>query len=163
MVTKTPARKTAAKAKLTTGDPVVETLNARLADLVDLHWQIKQAHWNVTGVDFIAVHRLFDEQAAVTREMADTLAERARALGGVAEGTIRLAVERSTIDEFPHGLVAAKQAISALVDRYEQVSVAFKDASDEAADAEDKGTEDVYVELSREVDKQAYFLRAHLE
>jgi len=158
-----PKANTAKTTKAPTGDSVIATLNARLADLVDLHWQIKQAHWNVTGMDFIAVHRLFDEQAAMAREMADTLAERARELKGVAEGTIRLAVERSTLDEFPHGLIDANTAITKLVDRYEQLAEAFKDASDQAGDAEDKGTEDVYVELVRTIDKQAYFLRAHLK
>jgi starvation-inducible DNA-binding protein len=161
MVSKTPAKKNA-KAKAGS-EGVVDTLNARLADMVDLHWQIKQAHWNVTGMDFIAVHRLFDEQAAMAREMADTLAERARSLQGVAEGTIRLAVERSTIDEFPHGLIDAKTAITELVDRYEQLAVAFKNASDEAAEGEDKATEDVYVELIRTIEGQAYFLRSHLK
>ena len=161
MVSKTPAKKSGPKAKQSEG--VIDTLNARLADMIDLHWQIKQAHWNVTGMDFIAVHRLFDEQAAMAREMADTLAERARGLQGVAEGTIRLAVKRSTIDEYPHGLIDAKSAITELVDRYEQLSEAFKNASDEASEAEDKGTEDVYVELIRTIDKQTYFLRSHLK
>ena len=160
MVSKTPAKK---NNKVGAVGTVVDTLNARLADLIDLHWQIKQAHWNVTGMDFIAVHRLFDEQAAMGREMADTLAERARGLEGVAEGTIRLAVERSTIDEFPHGLIDAKKAIAELVDRYEQISGQFKTASDEAADADDKGTEDAYIELIRLIDKQTYFLRSHLK
>ncbi len=161
MVSRTPAKKNSAKASAV--GAVVDTLNARLADMIDLHWQIKQAHWNVTGMDFIAVHRLFDEQAAMARDMADTLAERARGLEGVAEGTIRLAVERSTIDEFPHGLIDAKKAIAELVDRYDQLSGQLKAASDEAAEADDKGTEDVYVELLRTLDKQAYFLRAHLK
>ena len=160
MVSKTPAKK---NNKAGAAGTVVDTLNARLADLIDLHWQIKQAHWNVTGMDFIAVHRLFDEQAAMAREMADTLAERARGLEGVAEGTIRLAVERSTIDEFPRGLIDAKKAIAELVDRYEQISGQFKTASDEAADADDKGTEDAYIELIRLIDKQTYFLRSHLK
>lgn len=167
MVSKATAKKNAkakknGKAKAGS-EGVVDTLNARLADMVDLHWQIKQAHWNVTGLDFIAVHRLFDEQAAMAREMADTLAERARGLQGTARGTIRLAVERSTIDEFPHGLIDAKSAITELVDRYEQLSQSFKNGSDEAADSEDKATEDVYVELMRTIDKQTYFLRSHLK
>ncbi|MGE3960444.1 MAG: DNA starvation/stationary phase protection protein Dps [Dehalococcoidia bacterium] len=161
MVSKTPAKKS--NSKTTASGGVVDTLNARLADMIDLHWQIKQAHWNVVGMDFIAVHRLFDEQAAMAREMGDTLAERARGLQGEAEGTIRLAVERSTIDEFPHGLIEAKQAIGELVDRYDQLSGQFKAASDEASEAEDKATEDVYVELMRTIDKQAYFLRSHLK
>ena len=134
MVSKAPARRNASKAKQS--DPVIDTLNARLADLVDLHGQIKQAHWNVTGMDFIAIHLLFDEQATMARDMADTVAERARALQGAADGTIRLAVERSTIDEFPHGLIDSKKAIAELVDRYEQLSESFSNASDEAADAD---------------------------
>lgn len=162
MVSKTQTRKKNEKSE-SESSGVVDTLNARLADMIDLHWQIKQAHWNVTGMDFIAVHRLFDEQAAMARETADTLAERARALKGVAEGTIRIAVERSTMDEFPHGLIDAKAAIGELVDRYEQLAESFKRASDEAAEADDKATEDVYVGLIRQVEEQAYFLRAHLK
>ncbi len=142
---------------------VIETLNARLADLIDLHWQAKQAHWNVTGANFISVHKLFDEQAALIRQMADTAAERVRALCGDAEGTIRLAVKRTTLEEFPHGPLAWRDAITALTDRYEQLSAQFKAASDEAAEAEDKGTEDLYVGMIREIDEAAYFLRAHLE
>ena len=141
----------------------VDTLNARLADLIDLHWQIKQAHWNVVGANFIAVHRLFDEQAEMARLMADTLAERARGLQGVAEGTIRLAVKRTTLDEFPHGPIEWDEAVRQLVARYEQLSAAFLRASNDAAEAEDKGTEDVYIELIRSIDKQAYFLRSHLK
>jgi len=164
MVTKTPAKKPAVKStKVTAGDSVIATLNARLADLIDLHWQIKQAHWNVTGMDFISVHRLFDEQAVMARDMADTVAERARELKGVAEGTIRIAVDRTTLEEFPHGLIDAQAAIAALVERYAHLSEAFKEASDEAGDAADKATEDIYVELVRTIDKQAYFLRAHLK
>ena len=144
-------------------EDIIETLNARLADLIDLHWQIKQAHWNVTGANFIAVHKLFDEQAALVRQMADTVAERIRALRGDAEGTIRLAVKRTTLDEYPHGTHKWNDAIGALVDRFEQASALFKEASDAAADAEDKATEDVYVEMIRHIDEAAYFLRAHLE
>ncbi|MEX1022525.1 MAG: DNA starvation/stationary phase protection protein Dps [Dehalococcoidia bacterium] len=155
----------AAKAKAATSrrlSPVVDTLNGRLADMIDLHWQIKQAHWNVTGANFIATHELFDEQAVLARTAADTIAERIRALKSTAEGTIRLAVERTTIDEFPHGEIDWREAVGSLVERYEQLSAQMKDASDEAADAEDKGTEDLYVGLIREIDKAAYFLRSHL-
>jgi starvation-inducible DNA-binding protein len=142
---------------------VVETLNGRLSDLVDLHWQIKQAHWNVTGMNFIAVHELFDQQAAMTRLMADTVAERVRALKSPARGTIRMAVRRTTLDEFPDGTVEWSKALEALVERYEQFSGLLKDASDEAADAEDKATEDIYVGMIQEIDKAAYFLRSHLQ
>lgn len=142
--------------------PVVKTLNGRLADLIDLHWQLKQAHWNVTGANFIAVHDLFDVQAAMTRTMADALAERARALLAPAEGTIRMAVERTTLDEFPAGAIDWSKAIETLTQRYEHFSGLLKDASDEAAAADDKATEDLYVGMIQEIDKAAYFLRSHL-
>lgn len=163
MASKTESRKSKAQPAGMGEESVIETLNSRLADLIDLHWQVKQAHWNVTGANFISVHKLFDEQAALVRGMADTLAERVRALRGDAEGTIRVAVERSTLDEYPHGPLKWNEAIGALVERYEQISAQFKDASDGAADVEDKGTEDVYVGMIREIDEAAYFLRAHLE
>jgi starvation-inducible DNA-binding protein len=152
-------RTRASKAK----SPVIETMNGRLADLIDLHWQIKQAHWNVTGPNFIAVHELFDEQATLVRQMADTVAERARALQEPAEGTIRRAVSRTTIDEFPAGLIAWDAAIAALLERYEQQSAQYKDAAEEADEAGDPATNDMYVELIRTIDQAAYFLRAHLK
>jgi starvation-inducible DNA-binding protein len=143
--------------------PVVDTLNGRLADLVDLHWQIKQAHWNVTGMNFIAVHELFDQQALMARTMADTLAERVRALQAPAEGTVRMSVKRTTLDEFPAGVIDWSKALHTLIERYEQFSGLLKDASDEAEEAEDKATEDLYVGMIQEIDKAAYFLRSHLQ
>ncbi len=148
----------------TTAPPqtVVEVLNARLADLVDLHWQVKQAHWNVTGPNFQAINELFDAQATLVRQMADEVAERVRGLKAPAEGTARLAAERSTLDEFPHGEIDANSAIEELVTRYEQLSQSFADDSDTAADAEDKGTEDLLIGFIQTLDLQAYFLRSHL-
>ncbi|MCK9485759.1 MAG: DNA starvation/stationary phase protection protein Dps [Dehalococcoidia bacterium] len=161
MASKNGSTKTKTRPAATGNATVIEGLNARLADLIDLHWQLKQAHWNVTGPNFIAVHELFDEQATAVRAMADTVAERVRALQAAAEGTVRYAVERSTLDDFPSGLVDWEQAITQLVDRYEQCSAQFQSASDVAAEADDKATEDLYVEMIRQIDQFAYFLRAH--
>src|SRR3954454_23937635 len=69
----------------------VELLNARLADAIDLHTQNKQAHWNVKGASFIALHELFDTINEGVENYVDDLAERAVQLGGVAEGTARMA------------------------------------------------------------------------
>src|SRR5205814_8922583 len=74
---------------------VIELLNARLADAIDLGTQSKHAHWNVKGPSFIALHELFDKVAANIEEHIDTLAERVTALGGTARRT-RAAVPRST-------------------------------------------------------------------
>jgi starvation-inducible DNA-binding protein len=67
---------------------VVPILNARLADRIDLMHQAKQAHWNVKGPSFIALHKLFDEVVDAAEEYMDLLAERVVQLGGTAEGTI---------------------------------------------------------------------------
>src|SRR5262245_44620603 len=63
--------------------PVVELLNQRLADAIDLQGQCKQAHWNVKGPSFIALHKLFDDVYAEVSEYVDTIAERIVQLGGV--------------------------------------------------------------------------------
>ena len=80
---------------------VVELLNARLADCIDLQTQTKQAHWNVKGPNFIALHELFDKINEEVEDYVDDIAERAVQLGGVAEGTARLVAERSSLSEYP--------------------------------------------------------------
>src|ERR1700747_1422825 len=79
----------------------VELLNARLADCIDLQSQTKQAHWNVKGPHFIGLHKLFDEIYEATEEYVDLIAERVVQLGGIAEGTVRVCAERSTLSEYP--------------------------------------------------------------
>jgi starvation-inducible DNA-binding protein len=79
---------------------LIELLNARLADVFDLYSQLKQAHWNVKGSDFIQLHELYDTVAADVLEHVDAIAERATALGGLALGTARLAASASTLDEY---------------------------------------------------------------
>src|SRR6478735_6974615 len=80
--------------------PVVKLLNARLADAIDLQTQCKQAHWNVKGPDFIALHKLFDDVNEDVEEYVDLIAERAVQLGGTADGTARLVAKRSSLSEY---------------------------------------------------------------
>src|ERR1700675_1978219 len=84
-----------------TRSKVVELLNARLADCIDLQTQTKQAHWNVKGTNFIALHELFDKVNEEVEDYVDDIAERAVQLGGVAEGTARMAAKRSSLPEYP--------------------------------------------------------------
>ena len=74
---------------------VVELLNQLLADCIDLQTQCKQAHWNVKGPSFIALHKLFDEINEAVEEYVDLLAERIVQVGGTAEGTARAVAARS--------------------------------------------------------------------
>ena len=73
---------------------MIEILNERLADAVDLATAVKEAHWNVKGTGFIGFHELLDDVAEHMRDHADLIAERAVILGGFARGTARVAAER---------------------------------------------------------------------
>src|SRR5258707_9050891 len=92
----------------------VELLNARLADAIDLQTQTKQAHWNVKGPHFIALHELFDKINEDVEEYVDLLAERAVQLGGAAEGTARMVANRSSLSEYPANTVDGRSHVEAL-------------------------------------------------
>src|SRR6266508_4480711 len=98
-------------------EQLVPLLNARLADSFDLYSQLKQAHWNVKGSDFIQLHELYDTVAESVLEYVDMIAERATALGGLALGTARMAAEASTLDEYPVGAVEGMDSVNAIADR----------------------------------------------
>src|SRR5437016_1836465 len=84
---------------------VIELLNQRLADAIDLETQTKQAHWNVKGPHFIALHKLFDEVHDAVENYVDTLAERVVQIGGIAEGTVRMVAERTELTDYPRQIV----------------------------------------------------------
>src|SRR5438046_7696244 len=94
----------------------VALLNQRLDDCIDLQAQCKQAHWNVKGPTFIALHKLFDEITGDVQEYADLLAERVVQLGGIAEGTVGVVAERSTLLDYPLGLSTGAEHVDALSD-----------------------------------------------
>src|SRR5271166_3661858 len=84
-----------------TRNKVIDLLNARLADCIDLQTHTKQAHWNVKGPHFIGLHELFDKINEQVEDYVDDIAERAVQLGGVAEGTARTVAKRSSLAEYP--------------------------------------------------------------
>lgn len=143
-------------------DRVIATLNQSLAETTDLKSQVKQAHWNVKGLDFYQLHELFDEMASELEEFIDMIAERVTALGGLALGTIRIAASNSTLPEYPTDIFVGKDHITALADRYGIYAKAVRDAIDVADDLGDADTADLFTEVSREIDKRLWFLEAHL-
>jgi len=141
---------------------MVELLNARLADASDLKSQVKHAHWNVKGPNSIALHELFDGIVGRLDVQADDIAERAVQLGGVALGTIRMAAGASQIEEYSAETRDGKDHVKALVDRTAVYGAAVRKAIDAAAKAGDAGTSDLFTGISRAVDKDLWFLEAHL-
>lgn len=141
---------------------MIGLLNQQLADTFDLFSQTKQAHWNVKGMQFFQLHELYDKLAAELLEFVDTVAERATALGGSAAGTARMAADATRLPEYPL-VVNSKESIEALVQRFAQVAESTRAAIDIAAEAGDEDTADVFIEISRALDKALYFLESHLQ
>ncbi|MDQ3694498.1 MAG: DNA starvation/stationary phase protection protein Dps [Chloroflexota bacterium] len=142
---------------------VIALLNQQLADTFDLYSQIKQAHWNIKGKEFIALHELFDDLAERVLGFVDEIAERATALGGTAMGTARMAAANSTLPEYPADAIDAMAHVTALVDRYGKYAASTRAAIDTADEHQDMTTADLFTEISRTIDKDLWFLEAHLQ
>ena len=147
---------------LRTRTAMVELLNARLADALDLSAQTKQAHWNVRGTNFIALHELFDKLHDAAGEAVDEIAERAVALGGVALGTVQSVSRRTTLRSYPETISASRAHVEALAHAYATFGKAVRKAAGTAGDAGDEGTADLFTGISRDTDKYLWMLEAHL-
>ncbi len=139
------------------------TLNARLADAIDLQTQAKHAHWNVKGPQFIALHELFDDVAENIEEHIDSLAERITALGGTANGGLAGVAKRTSLKPYPEEIVNGMDHVDALATALGDFGRRVRKAIDEAGKLGDAATADLYTEISRDVDKYLWFLEAHLQ
>lgn len=146
-----------------TREKVIAMLNARLADASDLKSQAKQAHWNVKGMSFIALHELFDGIATAVETHIDLIAERVTTLGGTAMGTVRLAAQNSTLSEYPHEITDGASHVDALSTALADFGKVVRKGIDEATDLGDMDTADIFTEISREIDKQLWFVEAHIQ
>jgi len=140
---------------------LVAVLNQRLADLIDLHAQAKQAHWNVKGPQFFSLHKLFDEVAGAIDEFVDLVAERAVQLGGVAEGTVQIVGRRTSLNEYSCSLSEGAEHVAALAGSIATLGAAIRGCIDEAATIGDADTADLFTEISQGLDKYLWFVEAH--
>ena len=143
--------------------PVVELLNARLADAIDLQTQCKQAHWNVKGPDFIALHELFDKLNEAIEGYVDEIAERAVQLGGIADGTARSVAKRTTLPEYAAKGGAGREHADALSSALAVFGRAVRQSTGKSLELGDADTTDLFTEVSRGVDKWLWFVEAHLQ
>jgi starvation-inducible DNA-binding protein len=146
----------------TTRAEVIPILNARLADSIDLMHQAKQAHWNVKGPSFIALHKLFDEVVDAAEEYMDLLAERVVQLGGTAEGTIQVATTRTGLKVYPLTVTEERDHVEALSSALAAYGKSVRRAIDQTDELGDRDTADIFTEISRGVDKYLWFVEAHL-
>jgi starvation-inducible DNA-binding protein len=141
----------------------IALLNARLADAIDLQTQMKQAHWNVKGPSFIALHELFDKVNEDVEEYVDDLAERAVALGGNAIGTARSVAKASQMTEYPLQASTGREHVEAVSSALAQFGKSVRAAIDTSDELRDKDTADLFTGISRGVDKWLWFVESHLQ
>jgi starvation-inducible DNA-binding protein len=139
----------------------IEILNRHLAAAIDLHSQVKQAHWNVRGPNFIAIHELFDKLADRVEGYSDTIAERAAALGGIAHGTVEMAMKRSFLVPYVLEIADEKSHLFALSSALAAFGGSAREAIDKTAAIGDAGTADVFTEISRGIDFELWLLESH--
>ena len=129
---------------------IIDILNRRLADATDLKSQAKQAHWNVKGANFIALHELFDE-----------IAERVTALGGTAMGTLRVAAQNSSLSEYPLEITDGTAHVDALSTALADFSKRVRQDIDTTDEMGDAVTADLFTNISKNIDKYLWFVEAH--
>jgi starvation-inducible DNA-binding protein len=141
----------------------LDTLQARLADGIDLSLDIKQAHWNLKGPQFIGIHLMLDGFRDELDDYNDKVAERITQLGGTARGTVQAVGKETQLAPYPLDTYAIADHLAALIDRYALYANAVRKNIDDTDDAGDAGTSDLFTEISRGVDKQLWFLEAHVQ
>lgn len=140
---------------------VTTLLVARMADAIDMVLMAKQAHWNVKGPQFRALHQQFDEVHDAARSAMDLIAERAVMLGAQVHGTLRAAARASSLDEYPLDICDGQAHVVALGDRLSQFGRLMRDAIDSAEELGDADTADMFTEISRAIDMQTWMVETH--
>jgi len=136
-------------------------LQDRLADSIDLQTHGKQAHWNVKGPSFIALHELFDKISEESEEYPDLIAERIVQFGGVAEGTVQVVANRSNLPVYPLVLTTGQEHVEAFSRTLAVYGELIRTTIKQATELGDPATADIFTQISRGVDKNLWFIEAH--
>lgn len=144
-------------------EQAIRLLNQHLADAFDMYSQLKRAHWNVKGLQFFQLHELLDKLADELEGYVDLIAERVTALGGTALGTARMSSAASRLPEYPLDAIDGWEHVQALVTRFASLAKTTRAAIDAATSFGDADTADLFTEVSRSLDKDLWFLEAHMQ
>jgi len=138
-------------------------LNARLADGLDLHSQIKVAHWNIKGPQFAALHPLFESFAISLAAFNDSIAERAVTLGARAYGTTRHVAKSSKLPEYPQDTSRDLEHVKLLAERFDKYLDGMRESRSIGEKLGDADTVDLFTKIVTDFEKNAWFLRASLD
>jgi starvation-inducible DNA-binding protein len=142
---------------------VIGILNDNLAAGIDLALATKQAHWNLKGPQFIAVHEMLDGFRSQLDGHVDTIAERVAQLGGTALGTVQTVGSASKLSPYPVDIYTVHDHLEALIERFGAVANIVRKAIDDTDEAGDATTADIFTAASRDLDKALWFLEAHVQ
>ncbi len=140
---------------------LISLLNQDLANAIDLKLQAKQAHWNLKGENFIALHELFDKVATEVDGFADMLAERVVQLGGIAQGTLQAAAATSQLKSYPKDIQRSILHVAALGSAIETLAESERALIEAADEVNDAVTADICTEIARGLDMLHWFVEAH--
>lgn len=130
-----------------------------LADLIELHLQGKQAHWNVVGANFRDLHLQLDELVDFSREASDTVAERMRALDAIPDGRSDTVAGSTTLPQFPAYEHSTTEVVDLITARVYAVVDTLRTVHD-AVDAEDPSTADILHQLIDGLEKLAWLIKS---
>jgi starvation-inducible DNA-binding protein len=149
--------------KSNTKTEMIALLNERLAEAIDLALITKQAHWNLKGPTFIAVHEFLDDVRKDVDKHVDIIAERVAQLDGIALGTVQAVAKATKLPPYPTEIRKVEDHLKALVEHFGSVSKTAREAIDTSDEAGDADTSDIFTAYSRALDKNLWFLKSHLE
>jgi starvation-inducible DNA-binding protein len=138
---------------------LTDSLQAVLVDLIELANQGKQAHWNLVGPNFRDLHLQLDEVIDTTREFADEIAERMRALHATADGRSGVVSAHTTLDEFPGGEVLTIDTVDLITNRLEAASATCRRVHDDVDDA-DPTSADILHTIIQKLEQYAWMISA---
>jgi len=154
-----PTRREHAERGFVASTELAQNLQRVHVDLIELHLQGKQAHWNVVGRNFRDLHLQLDEIVEAAREFSDDVAERLRALHATPDGRSATVAEQTSLPEFPNGEVDTTETVDLITERLEAVVRTMRDVHDDV-DEEDPTSADLLHAIIERLEQFAWMVSA---